>query len=410
MRQKHTTRGAHMIKIVLPLILTILSIGYYAFVHAHRTTIPQCPSCNVLIIAIDGIRADELPCLGYARNTMPNLCAFANHATIAPYAVSASIDLPTSQIATLLSLRPEQEATQSEAFYRHAQKKKPVVNILQQHGFFTEFIGHQPTIETMIKEAIPHGFTSVPTTQSIQDWHMALETFATNTQNKTPSLLYLQNTDLIDTIWTDIATATNAGMFNPTMEKPKTLSESSINAEVKNATKDYFDNDDMPPVYTTLFSQIDRLTNQNDITAFLSTLSAADQFIIHRRAIQNAVGKTNPVHLQYLKDRYDAMLHHVDSSLGTILSYINDEQLTKNTIIIFVSHTGFDFGRNTAVTIENTVYPTITHVPLIISVPKNHTKQLMKRIELIDIMPTLLDILHIAPINAMDGTSFAHML
>ena len=38
---------------------------------------PLCPWCNIVLIDIDILRADALPCYGYKRNTAPNICALA---------------------------------------------------------------------------------------------------------------------------------------------------------------------------------------------------------------------------------------------------------------------------------------------------------------------------------------------
>ena len=45
---------------------------------------------NVIIITLDTLRADHLPCYGYSKNTAPNLCAIAEQSLLFSDAYSQS--------------------------------------------------------------------------------------------------------------------------------------------------------------------------------------------------------------------------------------------------------------------------------------------------------------------------------
>jgi arylsulfatase len=49
-----------------------------------------CENCNVLLITIDTLRADHLPCQGYPKNTAPNICAFGERNLLFKNAVSGA--------------------------------------------------------------------------------------------------------------------------------------------------------------------------------------------------------------------------------------------------------------------------------------------------------------------------------
>ncbi len=67
--------------LVLALVVALGTILVFSRSPMFRTTdgieVPLCPGCNVIVILIDTLRADHLPCYGYERNTAPNICALA---------------------------------------------------------------------------------------------------------------------------------------------------------------------------------------------------------------------------------------------------------------------------------------------------------------------------------------------
>jgi arylsulfatase A-like enzyme len=61
---------------------------------------------NVLIIVVDALRADHLPCYGYERDTAPNICKFAERGIIFSHAVSQSPWTKPSVASLFTSLYP----------------------------------------------------------------------------------------------------------------------------------------------------------------------------------------------------------------------------------------------------------------------------------------------------------------
>jgi arylsulfatase A-like enzyme len=66
-----------------------------------------CPGCNVLLITVDTLRADHLPCQGYPKDTAPEICGFgernllfANAISGAPSTVPALISMFTGSIVS----------------------------------------------------------------------------------------------------------------------------------------------------------------------------------------------------------------------------------------------------------------------------------------------------------------------
>ena len=73
---------------------------------------PACKDCNVILISLEILRKDHLPCYGYSKNTAPNICGFAensvlfeNHYTQEPYSLPAHASLFTSLYPSQHNLR-----------------------------------------------------------------------------------------------------------------------------------------------------------------------------------------------------------------------------------------------------------------------------------------------------------------
>ena len=112
-----------------------------------------------------------------------------------------------------------------------------------------------------------------------------------------------------------------------------------------------------------------------------------------------------------LKHGYYATVSYVDYLVGKIIITLEEEELLKNTIIIFVSDHGFNlkehsqWGKYTSHRISG-------RVPLIIYDPKTKSSiNSNSLVELVDIYPTVLDLLGLeSPDHELEGKSLVNIL
>jgi len=124
--------------------------------------------------------------------------------------------------------------------------------------------------------------------------------------------------------------------------------------------------------------------------------------------------KLNKRDLRHIIAHYDAGVRYADAFLGKLFQEISDLGLMDKTIIIITSEHGeelLDHGSFDRYGKEN-LYDEVLHVPLIVYcpfiVPKN--KKIIRQVQLIDIMPTVLELLG-CPVNKeAQGVSFAQDL
>jgi arylsulfatase A-like enzyme len=91
-----------------------------------------------------------------------------------------------------------------------------------------------------------------------------------------------------------------------------------------------------------------------------------------------------------------------------------DKKILNSTIILIFSEHGEMFAKHgrfgRAGTIRGTLYDDVVHIPLIIKTPKRQTKKVRGLVQIIDIMPTILDILDIPFSQEIQGKSLVPLI
>jgi arylsulfatase A-like enzyme len=117
--------------------------------------------------------------------------------------------------------------------------------------------------------------------------------------------------------------------------------------------------------------------------------------------------------MDYLRDLYDDTVLSVDSRVADFLAGIDPKVLEKTVVIIESEH-GEMFGKHgrfgRAGTVRGTLYEDVVHVPLIIHVPGTQGGRVAGLTQLIDVAPTLLDLLGIPSPSDFEGKSLVAMM
>ncbi len=117
--------------------------------------------------------------------------------------------------------------------------------------------------------------------------------------------------------------------------------------------------------------------------------------------------------IDYLRGLYDEDVLSVDAQVGKFLNSLSKKILDKTIIVIFSEHGEMfakhgRFGRAGA--IRGTFYDEVVHVPLIIKVPHVSGRRIEGLAQLVDIMPTILDILGIPFSQKVQGESLLSLI
>lgn len=95
------------------------------------------------------------------------------------------------------------------------------------------------------------------------------------------------------------------------------------------------------------------------------------------------------------RDLYDAEVAYTDKYIGLLLSTIEQASWGKRTVVILTSDHGEAFGEHDMWRHGFEVWEVLVRVPLIVSIPGQKPKHVVPRRSLIDLVPTVLELMHI---------------
>src|SRR5713226_7060639 len=115
-----------------------------------------------------------------------------------------------------------------------------------------------------------------------------------------------------------------------------------------------------------------------------------------------------PPYSQLYKDHlYDGEIAYADSALANFLTYLKKQGWYDNSLIIVVGDHGEGLGEHHEDTHGIFLYDSTTHVPLILKLPTAGVaaKVVDAQVRTTDILPTVLDLLHVPPPARLEGES-----
>jgi arylsulfatase A-like enzyme len=120
----------------------------------------------------------------------------------------------------------------------------------------------------------------------------------------------------------------------------------------------------------------------------------------------------SPGDLAYIRQQYDGEVRGVDLRLQKLFDLIDEWGLDRNTLIVVLSDHGEEFMEHGQIGHQRSVYHELMWVPLIVRLPGANPRagKIAERVELIDVMPTVLDLLGIAIPANLQGASFRALL
>ncbi|MBK7582880.1 MAG: sulfatase [Myxococcales bacterium] len=105
------------------------------------------------------------------------------------------------------------------------------------------------------------------------------------------------------------------------------------------------------------------------------------------------------------RDRYDSEVFFTDLWLGKLLSWCEEQPWWKNTALIVSADHGEAFGEHDAWKHAFDVWQVLVRIPLIIKLPGGKPRRIDARRSMIDIAPTITDLLGQKPLEQFQGQS-----
>lgn len=111
--------------------------------------------------------------------------------------------------------------------------------------------------------------------------------------------------------------------------------------------------------------------------------------------------------------RYDGEIAYVDSLMGQLLDWLDQNDLTDDTLVIFIGDHGESLGQHRENTHGFFIYDATMHVPFLLRTPYRqirHGQRVHAQVRTVDLMPTILDLLGMQSPKEVQGTSLVPLI
>jgi len=341
----------------------------------------KCKDCNLIMISLSNVSAENMSLYGYERLTTPNLDEWAKDAVVFENAFTqTSWTLP---VATSLftSLYP----------YSHKIMNRFVDNVLDEN------------IQTL------------PELLSAQGYKTAAFVGGLDYSNSFGHMRGFE--DFEEAMQEDVLAISFSG-FGPTLAKGLEWIEENPEEKFFLFLHGYDAHCpfDPPAAFKSTFSS----SAGKDITVdhklclrgFKDSENESYEAYYYREGAKKKVTMTKN-DITYLEDLYDEEVLSVDALVGSFLNNL-DKTTADNTIVIVFSDHGEMFAKHgrfgRAGGVRGTLYDEVVHIPMIMKIPKQNGKRISGLLQMIDVMPSLLDILGLKQPEGLQGKNAAPLI
>jgi len=327
--------------------LFFLALCFIPFLCSRCTT--RSPDLNLVFVSIDTLRADHLGCYGYDRDTSPNIDRFAKNGILfknafshSPKTAPSHMSMFTSQYSTVHGVFMF-DRRRGAIPYVLDEKITPLAEILAQNDYTC--VGFTGGGNVSEEYGFNRGFHIYDSSQN--HWKKGIAWLRNNYQKK--FFVFFHTYAVHDPY---LPPEPYFSMFDP---------------EYK--------------------GKIARIDKQGD-------------WFKHKDAFWDNVDKNDPRDIRHLIALYDGSIKYMDDRLMKPLFAVLEElDLLDKTVIVFTSDHGEEFKEHGQFVHEQ-VYDELLHVPLILSLPSFLAEEVKVKapdvqVRLIDLMPTILDLLDI---------------
>ena len=374
---------------------------------------------NIILITVDCLRADHLGCLHYKKNTTPHIDSIANNGVIFAQASSNATHTTASVPSFLTGTYPLYHGNVL------LKDRTTIAEILKKNGYKTTAI-HSNAIISKSPKNYKKGF------DIFKDLHATAYTNPTTPLQKVFSFIESSNgievikkiekifgiktftfRQFISKVYFSVRKKTN----NPYAPALK-LTENAISCMEKSSSNFFLwlhYMDAHSPFYPpkTFFQDIS--DEKYDINkGIITTIKASGNY-------QSLSDKEKNI----MVGLYDSSIKYVDFAIHKLYEYLEDSGLSKYTYIIFTADHGEEFwdhghfghggGLSNVQGKQLTgrpikIYEELIHVPLIILGPNVKPDIINQPVSLIDIAPTIMDLLDINQSKTFDGNSLTSFI
>ncbi len=408
---------------VLCILLVLLALGltgkYIIREKLFETkySSPLCKNCNVILVSLDTLSANHLPCYGYDRNTSPFLCAFAKQNIMFSHAYANGTYTLPSHVSMFTGLNSNIHRVYSVEHHSLSKNIPFLPEILQKNGYTTLFVLPPADINLPLDTVYNRGISKIYF-EGPSSWNTALQDFAANVTQEKKTFLFLHtyavhhpylignkptlyttdenpNIPLTEEEYNSTSKALYQELYKVLQNELAKGVSHALTAVYKEMLSVIVKNNYDPQVLDPLFMRFNENYDKY-VGTFVQNIKYNSTYDIH-----------NQRDIDYLRALYDQRIHDLDQDeITKVLRFLSSNERIKNsTIVIFTADHGEEFMEHGNV-YHVTVYDSNLHIPLIFYIPGNtKPEQISTPVQLTDLSPTILDMLGITYKNEFQGSS-----
>lgn len=344
---------------------------------------------GVVLVVVDTLRADHLGAYGYERDTSPRMDAFASDAVLFENAISpAPWTLPS--LATIMtSLYPTAHGALAESdtltWMRSPDEFRPVSVVAENHT----------TLAETLRDAgyATAGFVRGSYPAAVFGFDQGFDHY---TDNELPGLRF--NVEAL-LGWLDREQPSHFFTYLHIAEvhSPYTIAMLPRNFAAKRP--------DAPvDEYRKAIRQEQRLYRSLDFDPrYAGDLKGSLDDLAR---LSSRREPPTPEELQRLVDLYDRGIAYTDHWIGRLLDGLSERGLYEESLVIVTSDHGDEFGEHGGLEHGKTYYEELLRVPLLIHPPGGASGlRVEAQVGLVDLLPTVLDVVGLAPEAPVQGLS-----
>lgn len=327
---------------------------------------PEQPQLNVVLISIDTLRADRLGLYGYARNTSPNIDRFFSSGAIftnmyaqSPWTLPSHMTLITGQYPSTHGSRLHPRSGSRYFVDALPDSAVTLAELFAEWGYRTA------------------GFTGGAYLRPIFGFDQGFETYAVSESRRMKEAL-------------------DKGLrwIDATHDRPFFLMLHSYDVHSYRPPRYFLDIEE--PDYEGRLKELPRIGNDS----------------IEGMVNRQALGRLGRTEIEYLEFLYDSEIRIVDEELQRLFSTLEDLELLERTVVVLTSDHGEAFAEHGSDTGHaNSPYETVARVPLLVRAPGLESAGRIDGLaQLIDVAPTVLDLVGAPPAPSMQGVSLVSRL
>ena len=353
------------------------AVGFWANPLVLSRTSPRRPT--VLLYVVCTLRPDHMSLYGYSRETTPFLKQFGASSVVFDDAVAQASWTKASVPSILTSLQAYTHGLVDEAD-TIPKGASTLAEQLRAAGYVTasivanpfagrasgldrgfDYAMEYPVVQRQRTDAVDRGTDSAAINRAILPW--------LDRHRDEPLFLFILSTD-------------PHAPYRPPAEFEKLFSNP---AETEQFNRDY--------------------AKLRDVRAYGGGATVT-------RAEIRAKGIDPDTFIRRAVDRYDGEIAHNDRSFETLVSRFKELGLLDNTLVVFASDHGEEFWEHGLGAHGHSLYAELIHVALLMSNPKliPHPGRVPEVVQLVDIAPTVLDLLGLKSVEGLEGRSLAPLL